>query len=66
MPDRTHDYWESLGALNELVGMDTHRVAKEQHERWIGPYRIVIGQVLNCYGQPGLGLEHVPASDDAD
>ena len=31
------------------------------HERWIGPYRVVIGQVLSEYGQPGVGLEHVPA-----
>ncbi|WP_308466524.1 antibiotic biosynthesis monooxygenase family protein [Rathayibacter soli] len=54
-------YWESLDALQKLVGMDTHRQAKRQHERWIGPYRVVIGQVLNTYGEPGLGLEHTPA-----
>jgi len=58
-------YWDSLDALNTLVGMDTHRVAKRQHERWIGPYRVVIGQVLNAYGQAGLGLEHTSANDEA-
>ena len=54
-------YWSSLDALHQLIGMDTHREAKRLHERWIGPYRVVIGQVLSEYGQAGLGLEHVPA-----
>jgi hypothetical protein len=34
--------------------------AKRLHERWIGAYRVVIGEVIGTYGQPGLGLEHVP------
>jgi heme-degrading monooxygenase HmoA len=55
-------YWSSLEALHQLIGMDTHREAKRLHERWIGPYRVVIGQVLTEYGRPGLGIEHVPAS----
>jgi len=54
-------YWSSLDALHQLIGMDTHREAKSLHERWIGQYRVVIGQVLSEYGQPGVGLEHVPA-----
>ena len=54
-------YWSSLDALHQLIGMDTHREAKRLHERWIGPHRVVIGQVLSEYGQAGLGLEHVPA-----
>jgi hypothetical protein len=37
-----------------------HREAKRQHERWIGPYRVVIAEVMATYGQAGLGLEHVP------
>ncbi|MDN4595665.1 antibiotic biosynthesis monooxygenase family protein [Leifsonia virtsii] len=54
-------YWSSLDALHQLIGMDTHREAKRLHDRWIGPYRVVIGQVLSEYGQPGVGVEHVPA-----
>ena len=58
-------YWDSREALQHLIGMDTHREAKRLHERWIGAYRIVIGEVIGTYGQPGLGLEHVPAGGDA-
>lgn len=54
-------YWDSLEALHQLIGMPVHREAKSLHERWIGPYRVVIAEVLSTYGQPGLGLEHVPA-----
>ena len=53
-------YWNSLDALHQLIGMDTHREAKRLHDRWIGPYRVVIGQVLSEYGQEGLAMEHVP------
>ena len=53
-------YWESLEALHQLIGMDTHRVAKAAHERWLGPYRVVIGQVLSEYGEKGLAIEHAP------
>ncbi|MDR6970789.1 hypothetical protein [Leifsonia shinshuensis] len=53
-------YWESLESLHELIGMDTHRVAKGAHEQWLGPYRVVIGQVLSEYGQKGLAIEHAP------
>ncbi len=54
-------YWESLEALQQLIGMDTHQRAKQAHERWIGPYRVVIGQVLSQYGEKELGIEHAPA-----
>ena len=53
-------YWESLEAMQELIGMPVHKEAKSIHDRWIGPYRVVIGEVLTTYGQPGLGLAHVP------
>lgn len=53
-------YWDSQDAMRQLIGMDTHREAKRQHERWIGAYRIVLGEVLTTYGQAGLGLEHAP------
>ncbi len=55
-------YWESLEALHQLIGMDTHRDAKRLHERWIGSYRIVIAQVLSEYGEKGLALEHIPTT----
>lgn len=55
-------YWETREALQQLIGMDTHREAKRLHDRWIGAYRIVISEVVATYGQPGLGLEHVPAT----
>lgn len=54
-------YWETLGAMHELIGMDIHKEAKRQHKRWIGPYRIVLAEVMSTYGQTGLGLDHVPA-----
>ena len=44
----------------QLIGMPTHRSAKVQHERWIGRYRVVIAEVESTYGDPALGLEHVP------
>jgi heme-degrading monooxygenase HmoA len=53
-------YWESEEAMRQLIGMPMHKVAKSAHERWIGPYRVVIAEVLTTYGQPGLGLDHVP------
>ncbi|QNE34866.1 antibiotic biosynthesis monooxygenase family protein [Leifsonia shinshuensis] len=53
-------YWETLEALHQLIGMPVHKEAKSVHERWIGPYRVVIAEVLTTYGQQGLGLEHVP------
>ncbi|TAM71667.1 MAG: hypothetical protein EPN48_00985 [Microbacteriaceae bacterium] len=58
-------YWESLESLQQLIGMDVHREAKSLHDRWIGPYRVVIGEVLSTYGQPDLGLEHVPVAVSA-
>lgn len=53
-------YWETLEALQQLIGMDTHREAKGQHDRWIGPHRVVIAQVLSTYGDGALGLHHTP------
>jgi len=54
-------YWENMDALRQLVGMAEHKVAKAAHQRWIGAYRIVIGEVISTYGQAGLGIEHAPA-----
>jgi len=40
--------------------MPVHKEAKSVHERWIGPYRVLIAEVLSTYGERGLGLAHVP------
>lgn len=53
-------YWSDLGALKELMGMDTHRLAKLRHGEWLGEYRVVIAEVQSVYGNPILGLEHRP------
>ncbi|MDN4615321.1 hypothetical protein P5G50_12775 [Leifsonia sp. F6_8S_P_1B] len=53
-------YWADREALNQLVGMDTHRIAKVRNEEWLGAYRVVISEVRSVYGDPTLGLEHRP------
>lgn len=53
-------YWASEDALRELVGMDTHGIAKGVAENWIAEYRVVIAEVRAVYGHPTLGLTHVP------
>ena len=57
-------YWSSLEAMHQLIGMPVHKQAKGLHERWIGSYRVVLSEVITTYGQPGFGLEHVPANAD--
>lgn len=54
-------YWSSMEALRELISMDTHRLAKSRYGEWLGEYRVVISEVQAIYGNPRLGLEHVPA-----
>lgn len=53
-------YWSDMDALRQLVGMDTHRLAKSRHGEWLGAYRVVISEVQSVYGDPVLGLEHTP------
>jgi heme-degrading monooxygenase HmoA len=57
-------YWTDMESLQALVGMDTHAVAKGRHAEWLGRYRVVISEVQTVYGDPALGLEHVPTPDD--
>lgn len=52
-------YWRDMDALRQLVGMDTHQVAKGRHEEWIGRYRVVNAEVQSVYGDPTFGLELV-------
>ncbi len=56
-------YWSNLEALRELVGMDTHGLAKRRHGEWLGEYRVVISEVQSVYGNPTLGLDHVPTDE---
>lgn len=51
-------YWSSMAALHQLVGMDTHGVAKARHSEWLGEYRVVIAEIQSVYGNPTLGIEH--------
>ncbi len=53
-------YWSSMEALRELVGMDTHRIAKLRSGEWLGAYRVVIAEVRSVYGSDALGLMHTP------
>lgn len=53
-------YWSSMDALQQLVSMDAHGVAKRRHGQWLGEYRVVIAEVRSVYGNPALGLEHAP------
>lgn len=53
-------YWSELDALKQLMGMDTHRLAKRRYREWLGEYRVVIAEVQSVYGNPTLGLEHRP------
>ncbi|MBC9955283.1 hypothetical protein ICM05_11685 [Leucobacter sp. cx-42] len=55
-------YWSSMEALRALVSMDTHQLAKARYGEWLGEYRVVISEVQAVYGNPALGLEHIPAS----
>ena len=56
-------YWSNMDSLQELVRMDTHKIAKRRHQEWLGEYRVVISEVQSVYGNPALGLEHVPAQE---
>lgn len=58
-------YWSTREALTELATMDIHRLAKSRYGEWLGEYRVVISEVQSVYGNPALGLEHVPAGDPA-
>lgn len=53
-------YWETLEALQQLIGMDTHGVAKRRAAEWLGRYRVVIAEVRATYGDRELGLAHTP------
>lgn len=53
-------YWADIDSLKQLIAMDTHQTAKSRYGEWLGEYRVVIAEVQSVYGNPSLGLEHVP------
>ncbi|VEI02442.1 Uncharacterised protein [Acidipropionibacterium jensenii] len=54
-----------MDALKQLMGMDTHRLAKSRYGEWLGEYRVVISEVQTVYGNPILGLEHRPEQEQS-
>jgi hypothetical protein len=56
-------YWTDLDSLHELVGMDTHQIAKGRYDEWLGEYRVMIAEVKSVYGNPILGIEHRPSHE---
>lgn len=58
-------YWTDLGALKQLMGMDTHRLTKSRYGEWLGEYGVVISEVQSVYGNPILGLEHRPEQEQS-
>lgn len=47
-------YWQTLEALQALIEHPKHIEAKHQQARWINGYHIVIGQVLQSWGDGGI------------
>ena len=47
-------YWESLGALQELMHQPTHLEAKAKQAQWLAGYQVVVSQVLRVYGDSKL------------
>lgn len=47
-------YWETLESLQALMTHPAHIAAKQQQAQWLKGYRVVIGQVLGCYGDKGI------------
>lgn len=47
-------YWDSLGALQQLMRHPRHLEAKAAQSRWLKGYQVVISQVLKTYGDGQL------------
>lgn len=56
-------YWDSMEALQQLMGHPDHREAKQAQARWLKGYQVVIAQVVRSYGDGGIPhpLKHAPA-----
>jgi len=57
-------YWDSMGALQQLMSHPSHREAKQAQARWLKGYQVVIAQVLNTYGDGGIAhpLKRAPVN----
>jgi len=47
-------YWETMESLQALMKHPAHIAAKQQQQRWLDGYQIVIAQVVGCYGDGGI------------
>lgn len=47
-------YWETMESLQALMKHPSHIAAKQQQERWLKGYQVVIGQVVGSYGDGGI------------
>jgi heme-degrading monooxygenase HmoA len=54
-------YWETMESLQTLMSHPAHRAAKQDQQRWLGGYQVVIAQVVACYGDARIAhpLAHV-------
>lgn len=47
-------YWESLEALQTLIGHPEHIAAKQRQAQWLKGYQVVIAEVVRVYGDGGI------------
>ena len=47
-------YWETMDALQELIGHPAHIAAKQRQSLWLNGYQVVIAQVVRSYGDGGI------------
>lgn len=47
-------YWQTLEALQALMQHPSHLAAKQQQQRWLDGYQIVIAEVVRSYGDGGI------------
>lgn len=47
-------YWDSMAALQQLMGDAGHGEAKQAQARWLKGYQVVIAEVVRSYGDGGI------------
>lgn len=47
-------YWDSMEALQQLMGHPDHREAKQAQARWLKGYQVVVAEVVGSYGDGGI------------
>jgi heme-degrading monooxygenase HmoA len=57
-------YWRTLQDLQALMAHPAHQQAKQQQQRWLNGYQVVIAEVVGSYGDGGLAhpLAHTPVA----